>query len=62
MMIIMQNWAELYILYFIILIIISFIERMGKNFNKLLKDPAQMKKLMEDAFRKVDIDNIFSSN
>ena len=29
---------------------------MGKNFNKLLKDPAQMKKLMEDAFRKVDID------
>ena len=29
---------------------------MGKNFNKLLKDPGQMKKLMEDAFRKVDID------
>lgn len=28
----------------------------GKNFNKLMKDPKQMKTLMEAAFRKVDID------
>lgn len=28
----------------------------GKNFNKLMKDPKQMKRLMEDAFMKVDID------
>jgi hypothetical protein len=27
-----------------------------KNFDDLIKDPKKMKRLMEDAFRKVDID------
>jgi hypothetical protein len=27
-----------------------------KNFEELIKDPKKMKLLMEDAFRKVDID------
>jgi calmodulin len=27
-----------------------------KNFEDLIKDPKKMKRLMEDAFRKVDID------